>query len=131
MPVIRHDNHGDRQIRQYIRRKVLLGARKQTNGGLKREDLMLRRGHVVAKRARLAAKARMLPGCKFCRWHTSFMLARRILGVKGFVPCGGSSELGRRLLGFTRYLYNVQPPTRESLQPRLYDPLWSGPDECD
>merc|ERR1712194_471959 len=82
---------------------VLKGGKVRTAGGLKKSDLKKnKRGKAVSKKASEGGKKafKHIQG-----WAQAFKSARKALGIKGFVPNGGSSKEGKALLTKTRSLY--------------------------
>ena len=74
-------------------------------GGLKKGDLKKNKaGKIVSKKASEAAKKRK-GYKKIVKWAAAFKAARKSLGIKGFVPCGGKTAKGQALLKKTRSLY--------------------------
>merc|ERR1719510_2572911 len=84
---------------------VFRGTKVKTSGGLKKGDLKKNKsGKVVSKKASDAARKRK-GFKKIVAWGTAFKAARKALGVKGFVPCGGKTAQGKALLAKTRSFY--------------------------
>merc|ERR1712060_83993 len=84
---------------------VFGGHKVKTTGGLKKSDLFKNKhGKIVSKKASAAAKKK---GSfkKFSSWGSAFQKARKALGVKGFVACGGKTKQGQALLAKTRSFY--------------------------
>merc|ERR1712150_170949 len=84
---------------------VFKGSKERTVGGLKKSDLKKNKsGKVVSKKASDAAKKRPTFK-KIMNWNAAVGKARKVLGVKGFVPVGGKSKQGQALLLKTRSFY--------------------------
>merc|ERR1719476_347757 len=84
---------------------VFRGTKEKTSGGLKKSDLMKnKRGKVVSKK-RSASSKNGKGGKKIAKWAAAFKAARKAMGVKGFVPCGGKTNQGKALLAKTRSFY--------------------------
>ena len=94
---------------QSRRRSVLLGASPKTNGnrGLRAEDLAKGHRGVVSKKVQAKSRARH-PGSGLQKWTAAVKQARGILGLTGFVPCGGASPQGKQLLDTVRAIRRVQ-----------------------
>merc|ERR1719474_1805334 len=77
-------------------RRVWNGTAKYTRGGLMKKDLCLnKRGKVVSRRALLGGKR----AYKAIRaWTTALGLARKQLGIKGFVPCRKGTMLYKKTM---------------------------------
>merc|ERR1711862_332657 len=76
---------------------VWKGTKAKTVGGLTKAALTKnKRGKVVSKAMSAAATKRN--GKRFSRWGAAMIKARKALGVKGFVPCGGKTQKGQALL---------------------------------
>merc|ERR1712232_139344 len=84
------------------RSSVFRGSKVKTVGGLKKSDLIKNKsGRVVSKKASVAAKKRS--GYKvIAKWGAATKIARKQLGIKGFVPVGGKSAKGQALLKAVR-----------------------------
>merc|ERR1712129_531857 len=77
---------------------VLKGAREKTTGGLSQSDLQKTlRGKVVSKKASSNAK-KAYKGSALEKFATACKEARKKLGLKGFVPIGGKTPEGQKLL---------------------------------
>merc|ERR1719403_247806 len=81
---------------------VFRGRKAKTSGGLKKQDLIKSKsGKVVSKkmsdRAKLAFKKNGL-----AKWNAACQKARKDLKLKGFVPIGGKTSLGKALLSKIR-----------------------------
>merc|ERR1712190_513206 len=87
------------------RASVFNGSKVKTYTGLKKSDLTKNKnGKIVSKKASAWAKKR--PGFKkIVAWGAAFAKARKALGVKGFVACGGKTKQGQALLAKTRSFY--------------------------
>jgi len=81
---------------------VLRGAREKTMGGLSKSDLQKNlRGKVVSKKASSKAK-KAFKGSALEKFALACKEARTQLGLKGFVPIGGKTAEGQRLLAKIR-----------------------------
>merc|ERR1711862_153547 len=68
---------------------VFRGTKEKTVGGLKKSDLKKNKaGKVVSKKASDRSK-NSKSGKKIAAWVMACKAARKALGIKGFVPCGG------------------------------------------
>merc|ERR1719499_1655048 len=84
---------------------VFKGYKVKTVGGLKKSDLKKnKRGKVVSAKASAAAK-KGKGFKKISAWGAAFKAARKALGIKGFVACGGKTAQGKALLAKTKSLY--------------------------
>merc|ERR1712176_773624 len=84
---------------------VFHGTKVKTVGGLKKSDLKKNKaGKVVSKKASDAAK-KGKGYKKVAAWGAAFAKARKALGIKGFVACGGKTRQGQALLAKTRSFY--------------------------
>merc|ERR1719440_1797214 len=80
---------------------VWKGTKAKTSGGLSKAHLKKnKRGKVVSKAKSDAAK-KGKGAKKIMAWGAAFKAARKALGIKGFVACGGKSAQGRALLAKT------------------------------
>merc|ERR1711953_961151 len=84
---------------------VFRGNKEKTSGGLKKSALKkTKSGRIVSIKASNAAKKR--PSFKkITAWGAAFVKARKALGVKGFVPCGGKTAQGKALYAKTKSFY--------------------------
>ena len=94
---------------QAMRIAVFGGAWHKTAGGLRREDLKLQVGssRVISKRRSILAQ-RNYRGSKLEAWNTAVTVARERYQDEcrdRFVPVGGKTDLGQRLLRETRKWY--------------------------
>ena len=94
---------------QAMRIAVYGGAWHKTTGGLRREDMKLKVGssRVISKRQSLASQQKYR-GSKLHAWNTAVTIARERFNEEcynRFVPMGGKTELGQRLLRETRKWY--------------------------
>ena len=80
------------------KRSVFMGRKVRTQGGLKKHDLkMNRRGRIVSiKQSKAARKKWEKNGLK--NWSIAVQKARKKLNIQGFVPIGGRSNEGKKLL---------------------------------
>merc|ERR1719509_634900 len=78
--------------------QVFSGRKEKTIGGSKKADLKKNKhGKVVSKKMSLRSSRTL--------WPKALVAARKALGVKGFMPCGGRTPAGKRLLEKTRTIY--------------------------
>ena len=92
---------------QWARQAVLDGSRASTAGGLKKEHLIKspHTGVITSKKLALQMMVRYR-GSKLERWNASVIRARIVLGYEGrFVPVGGRTVDGQRLLERARHFY--------------------------
>ena len=84
---------------------VFRGTKVRTSGGLKKADLIRNKsGKVVSKKASLNAKKR--PAYKIiAKWGAATKIARKQLGIKGFVPVGGKTAKGKAFLAKAKSFY--------------------------
>jgi len=82
-------------------REVWSGTAYKTTGGLKKKDLMKRKGRIVSKKK----SQNLNPSLK--KWNKCVMRARRELGVEGFVPVGGRSREGKELYRRAKECYEM------------------------
>merc|ERR1719350_132278 len=81
---------------------VLKGAREKTTGGLSKDDLQKnRRGKTVSKKQSARGK-KSWKGSTLERMSTACKEARKKLGLTGFVPMGGKTAEGQKLLAKVR-----------------------------
>ena len=92
-----------------VRRKVLQGAKSKTRAGLTSADLERNRnGRAVSRKVRQQSHARY-EGAFLQRWNMAIRKAREILGYEGrFVPVGGSTPEGMRLLEYVRAIRRME-----------------------
>ena len=84
---------------------VFKGSKAKTSGGLKKSDLKKNKsGKIVSAKASAAAKKKS-SFKKIVAWGSAFAKARKALGIKGFVPCGGKTAAGKALLAKTKSFY--------------------------
>merc|ERR1712032_894133 len=87
------------------RASVFGGSKVKTTSGLKKSDLKKNKsGKIVSIKASAAAKKKK-GYKKITAWGAAFAKARKALGVKGFVPCGGKSAAGKALYAKTKSFY--------------------------
>merc|ERR1719458_2185802 len=84
---------------------VFKGTKVKTVGGLKKSDLKKNKaGKIVSAKASAAAKKR--PSYKkIASWGAAMSKARKALGIKGFVPCGGKTAAGKALYAKVKSFY--------------------------
>merc|ERR1712129_156040 len=81
---------------------ILRGAREKTSGGLSKNDLLKNRGgKIVSKKKSLRGK-KSWRGSKLETWNKALKKARVKLGLTGFVPAGGNTPEGKKLLAEIR-----------------------------
>jgi len=80
------------------RRQVLSGTAMKTRGGLSATSLKKNKaGRIVSRKKSEQGKGRA--------WPKAVQAARKRLGLEGFVPVGGSSAEGQKLLSLARRMY--------------------------
>ncbi|CAD7929533.1 unnamed protein product [Amoebophrya sp. A120] len=84
---------------------VFHGHKLTTSGGLKKSDLKKNaQGKIVSVKKSAAAKKKAT-FAKISSWGASLGKARKEMGLKGFICCGGKTALGQALLARTRAIY--------------------------
>merc|ERR1712013_680855 len=84
------------------RSMVFKGSKAKTVGGLTKAGLIKStRGKVVSKAASARSKGTFATS-KLKVWGEAVKQARKALGIKGFVPVGGSNAQGKALLAKVR-----------------------------
>jgi hypothetical protein len=92
----RSSSHAERK--RGSRRQVLSGKAKKTPGGLSATSLKKNKaGRIVSRKKSEQSKSRA--------WPKAVQAARKRLGLQGFVPVGGSSAEGQKLLSLARRMY--------------------------
>merc|ERR1712096_423918 len=87
---------------------VFRGTKVKTGGGLKKADLKKNRdGHIVSRKRSARGILIYSKNKKMQKWTACFKKARKVLGIKGFCPCGGKTAKGKALLAKTRSLYKA------------------------
>merc|ERR1719384_2692928 len=87
---------------------VFRGTKVKTSGGLKKSDLKKNKaGHIVSRKRSARGTAIYSKNKKMQKWTACFNKARKVLGIKGFCPCGGKTAKGKALLAKTRSLYKA------------------------
>merc|ERR1712173_280069 len=85
-------------VGRLAKQAVFSGRKVRTSGGLTKDSLVRSKtGKIVSKKASLRAKRVFATG-KLRVWAAAVKKARGALGIKGFVPVGGSSAGGKALL---------------------------------
>merc|ERR1719324_370911 len=82
---------------------VFKGTKEKTVSGLTKEDI------VRNKSGKLVSRKKSALGKKFDRvkgWRESFMKARAVMGVRGFVAMNGQTAQGKALYAKTRSFYS-------------------------
>merc|ERR1719439_147213 len=82
---------------------VFKGTKEKTKSGLTKDDL------VRNKAGRIVSRKKSALGKKFDRvkgWRESFMKARAVMGVRGFVAMNGQTAQGKALYAKTRSFYS-------------------------
>ena len=82
---------------------VFKGKREKTVSGLTKDDI------VLSKAGKLVSRKKSALGKKFDRvkgWRESFMKARAVMGVRGFVAMNGQTAQGKALYAKTRSFYS-------------------------
>merc|ERR1712039_11082 len=88
-----------------MKMRMKMKAKKVSKTGLKKTDLIKNKnGKVVSKKMSLKGKKVYK---QISNWTVAFNKARKSLGVKGFVPCGGKTAQGQALLKKTRSFYKA------------------------
>merc|ERR1712176_720850 len=82
---------------------VFAGKKEKTIGGLKKSDLKKSKSGKIVSKKRSALGHKQYS--KISKWTAAFKAARKALGIKGFVACGGSTAQGRAFLAKTRSFY--------------------------
>merc|ERR1712190_412521 len=76
---------------------VFRGTKEKTTGGLTKASLVKNKnGKIVSKKASQGA-AKRYKNSKLAAWGNAVKLARKALGLKGFVAIGGKSAQGKAL----------------------------------
>merc|ERR1740121_1001990 len=82
---------------------VFKGIKVRTKGGLKKSDLKKSKsGKIVSAKASAAGKKAFK---NISKWNEATKKARKALGLKGFVACGGKSKAGQAFLAKARSFY--------------------------
>ena len=84
---------------------VFKGSKEKTSGGLKKSDLKKNKSGKIVSKSRSDASKKGKGAKKIAAWGAAFKAARKALGIKGFVACGGKTKAGQQLLAKTRSLY--------------------------
>merc|ERR1719487_1219766 len=82
---------------------VFKGTKEKTVSGLTKEDI------VRSKSGKLVSRKKSALGKKFDRvkgWRESFMKARAVMGMRGFVAMNGQSAQGKALYAKTKSFYS-------------------------
>ena len=81
-----------------VRNQVIQGFHKKTKSGLERQDLGYSKhtGKVMSLRRSFASK-KQYKGSYLQLWNKCKAKARKLLGLRGFVPVNGASADGKRL----------------------------------
>ena len=82
---------------------VFKGKREKTVSALTKDDIVLN------KAGKLVSRKKSALGKKFDRvkgWRESFMKARAVMGVRGFVAMNGQTAQGKALYAKTRSFYS-------------------------
>merc|ERR1712079_951947 len=83
---------------------VFRGTKEKTLSGLTKTMLVKSKtGKIVSKKASANAKKRFATSSAK-KWSDAFKAARKALSVKGFIPCGGNTALGKALYAKTKAL---------------------------
>jgi len=81
--------------------QVFKGRKEKTVGGLKKADIVKNKnGRYVSKKASAVSRKNFSKS-----FIGATMAARKALGLKGFVPIGGKTAQGQKLLAKARSLY--------------------------
>jgi hypothetical protein len=86
------------------KRQVFKGSRAMTQGGLTKASLIKnKRGKVVSKAASVVGEKNYK---NISAWTKALLEARAALvSEPTFIPCGGQTAEGKRLLAYTRFIY--------------------------
>ena len=91
-----------------MRAAVLSGRKEKTYTGHKASDLIKnRRGKIVTKKNSAAARKRY-EGSKLQKWIQSISIARKQLGITGYVSMNSPTPEGRAFYAKTRAIYTAQ-----------------------
>ena len=88
---------------RFAKRLVFKGKKEKTVSGLTKDDI------VQNKAGKLVSRKKSALGKKFDRvkgWRESFMKARAVMGVRGFVAMNGQTAQGKALYAKTRSFYS-------------------------
>ena len=88
---------------RFAKRLVFNGKKEKTVSGLTKDDI------VRNKAGKLVSRKKSALGKKFDRvkgWRESFMKARAVMGVRGFVAMNGQTAQGKALYAKTRSFYS-------------------------
>ena len=93
------------------RASSLVGCKEKISSCLSKANsavtVVNRDGKIVSKEASDAGKRYYYEGnMKAQSWNKAFLKARKDLNIKGFVPVGGKTAVGKALLARTRAIYN-------------------------
>jgi len=84
---------------------VFKGTKEKTSGGLKKSDLKKNKVGKIVSAKRSAATKKSVGYKKIVAWGSAFSKARKALGIKGFVPCGGKTAQGKALYAKAKSFY--------------------------
>jgi hypothetical protein len=90
------------------KRQVFKGSRAMTQGGLTKASLIKnKRGKVVSKAASVVGEKNYK---NISAWTKALLEARAALVFTEptFIPCGGQTAEGKRLLVYTRFIYELR-----------------------
>jgi hypothetical protein len=93
------------------KRQVFKGSRAMTQGGLTKASLIKnKRGKVVSKALRAVGKKNYK---NISAWTKALLEARTALVIlePTLIPCGGQTDEGKRLMVYTRFIYELRDET--------------------
>jgi hypothetical protein len=93
---------------------VFRGSKEKTQGGLTKDSLMKNKcGKVVSKAQSATGKKNYK---NISAWTKAFLAARATMVIcdTAFIPCGGQTEAGKKLLMCTRFIYERDLAMRRS-----------------
>merc|ERR1712087_318558 len=92
---------------KYAKSMVFRGSKAKTSSGLTASGLVKnKRGKVVSKAAS-AQKKKAYQGSKLQAWAKACLQARKELKLKGFVPFGGKTAVGKALYAKAKAIYSA------------------------
>jgi hypothetical protein len=85
------------------RAAVFRGSKEMTQGRLTKDSLMKnKRGKIVSKKLSAIGNKNYK---NISAWTKALLLARKNFGYRTFIPCGGQTAEGKRLLAYTLFIY--------------------------
>ena len=98
-----------REAEQRRRMQVMRGSKQSTKGGLRRGDLVINRRHRAVSKRKSDVASAAFNGSVFQKWNECCKRGRLALGfLPGFVPRGGQTEDGKKLLEFARATRRIE-----------------------